>query len=135
MTETNRVDTEKKIEAEIKASLDDGYLPCARAFQIAKTVEVSRSQVGDTANTLKVRIADCQLGCFVVEKAIHNDLDSVQTTQPLAEAVTASLIDNHLPCAVNFELAKKHKVAPRKVADTANKLKIKISQCQLGCFP
>ncbi len=97
MTETNRVDTEKKIETEIKASLDDGYLACARAFQVAKKVEVNQRQVGDTANTLKVRIADCQLGCFVVEKAIHNDLDSLQITRPLAEAVTASLIEGHLP--------------------------------------
>ena len=46
-----------------------------------------------------------------------------------------SLVDGKLPCAVAFGIAKKLKVSPRQVGDTASKLNIKIKSCQLGCFP
>lgn len=54
----------KEIEAEITASLVDGKLPCAVAFQIAKKLGVAPKAVGDTANEIDVKIATCQLGCF-----------------------------------------------------------------------
>ena len=53
----------------------------------------------------------------------------------LEEELRASLVDGKLPCAVAFELARKFKVTPRQVGDTANRLEIKIVNCQLGCFP
>ncbi len=53
----------------------------------------------------------------------------------LAEEVNVSLVDGTLPCAVAFKIAKKLKVTPRQVGDTANRLNIRIVSCQLGCFP
>ena len=53
----------------------------------------------------------------------------------LEEELKASLIEGKLPCAVAFKIAKKLKVAPKEVGAAANELKIKISSCQLGCFP
>ncbi len=53
----------------------------------------------------------------------------------LEEEMRASLVNGKLPCAVAFRIAKKLKVSPRQVGDAANMLKIKISSCQLGCFP
>ena len=52
------------MEEEIKASLVNGKLPCAAAFQIAKKLSVAPKQVGDTANEINIKIASCQLGCF-----------------------------------------------------------------------
>ena len=46
-----------------------------------------------------------------------------------------SLVNGKLPCAVAFKIAKKLKVSPREVGDTANRINIKIMSCQLGCFP
>ncbi len=57
-------DIGRAVEDEMRASLVDGKLPCAVAFQIAKKLKVSPRQVGDTANRLKIKIASCQLGCF-----------------------------------------------------------------------
>jgi hypothetical protein len=57
-------DIEKALEDEMRASLVNGKLPCAVAFQIAKKLKVSPRQVGDAANRLKMKIASCQLGCF-----------------------------------------------------------------------
>ncbi|HUV52920.1 MAG TPA: hypothetical protein VMW64_07580 [Dehalococcoidia bacterium] len=53
----------------------------------------------------------------------------------LEDEIKASLVEGKLPCAVAFKIAKKIKVAPKEVGDAANRLKIKISSCQLGCFP
>ena len=53
----------------------------------------------------------------------------------LEEEMEASLVNGKLPCAQAFRIAKKFKVAPREVGDTANRLNIKIASCQLGCFP
>ena len=55
--------------------------------------------------------------------------------QALEEDLKASLIDGRLPCAVAFKLSGKYNVGTRTVGDLANKLNIKITKCQLGCFP
>ena len=49
--------------------------------------------------------------------------------------IKSSLVDDRLPCAVAFKIAKELKVSPRDVGDAANRLSVKISSCQLGCFP
>ena len=53
----------------------------------------------------------------------------------LEKELEASLVNGRLSCAVAFKIAKKLKVTPRQVGNTANKLNIKIINCQLGCFP
>jgi len=53
----------------------------------------------------------------------------------LEEEMRASLVNGKLPCAVAFRIARQFKIAPRDVGDAANRLKIKIASCQLGCFP
>ena len=52
----------------------------------------------------------------------------------LEEKVTSSLVDGRLSCAVAFKIAKELKVSPREVGETADKLRIRIAKCQLGCF-
>jgi len=53
----------------------------------------------------------------------------------MEEEIRVSLVNGRLPCAQAFRIAKKFKVAPKDVGDTANRLSIKICTCQLGCFP
>ena len=53
----------------------------------------------------------------------------------LEEKVVSSLVDNQLPCAAAFKVAKELKVSVREVGETADKLGIRIVNCQLGCFP
>jgi hypothetical protein len=53
----------------------------------------------------------------------------------LEEKVISSLVNNQLPCPVAFKIAKEFKVSLQEVGETADKLGIKISSCQLGCFP
>ncbi len=55
---------ENTIEQKIKASLVNGKLPCAVAFKIAKELKVPLREVGDAADRLRIKICNCQLGCF-----------------------------------------------------------------------
>lgn len=48
----------------IRASAEDGRIPCARAFGLARELKVPVGAVGRTADRIGIRIARCQLGCF-----------------------------------------------------------------------
>ncbi|MCX8126164.1 MAG: hypothetical protein N3E40_03355 [Dehalococcoidia bacterium] len=61
-----------------------------------------------------------------MEQAASKELDA---------EIRKSLVDGKLPCAVAFRIAGDLKVTPKQVGDACNRLKIKISKCQLGCFP
>ena len=53
----------------------------------------------------------------------------------IEEKIKSALVNDKLPCAGAFKIAKELKVSPREVGETANKLSVKICNCQLGCFP
>jgi len=53
----------------------------------------------------------------------------------IEEKVKSSLVDGKLPCAVALKIARELKVSPLEVGKIANKLSIKLCNCQLGCFP
>ncbi len=140
-TTTSRFQGNQSIEArnqilaeELEASLVNGKLPCAVAFKMTRKLNVTPIMVGDKANELKIRIVNCQMGCFDVEKATHNGLEDMEITTKLAEKVQASLINRELSCSEAFHIAEKLKVGRKQVGDTATKLNIKIVHCQLGCF-
>ena len=60
---------------------------------------------------------------------------SGDTERRLEEELKASLVNGRLPCAAAFGISHKLKVSPKEVGDMADRLNVKISSCQLGCFP
>jgi hypothetical protein len=54
----------KELEAAIRARVKDGKITCPEMFAIAEKFGLPRKQVGDAANGLKIKIHNCQLGCF-----------------------------------------------------------------------
>lgn len=124
-----------ELEEKITSSLVDGKLPCPIAFKIARESKASLGEVGETADDLGIRIVNCQLGFFQVEKTTRQNLNAMETKNTVVAGIEASLVDGRLSCPVALELARKLKASPREVGDTATKLKIGISGCQLGCFP
>ncbi len=54
----------KKIEELIKEKARDGKLPCAMCFKIAEDSGISKKEMGKILNEIKVKISQCQLGCF-----------------------------------------------------------------------
>ncbi len=56
-------------------------------------------------------------------------------TKELYGKIKASLVNGKLPCAGAFKIAKQLNVSTKEVGEVCNKLNLKISSCQLGCFP
>ncbi len=48
----------------VEEHLEEGRLPCARAWAIARRLHLERLTVGRAADALGIRISRCQLGCF-----------------------------------------------------------------------
>jgi hypothetical protein len=123
-----------ELETAVKASLKDGYLSCPVAWSIAKKLGVPRIAVGAATDKLGLRITDCQLGCFKVEKTPYDG----SVTKEVAAQLNARLADlaegNKIACASAHELVRELKVAPMAVAEAMNIKGMKIRDCQLGCF-
>jgi len=54
----------KELEGEIRSRAKDNRIDCAQMFAIAEKLRLPRKQVGDAATRLKIKISNCQLGCF-----------------------------------------------------------------------
>jgi len=52
------------LENKVKQGAENGRLPCAKAFKIARDEGVSPAEIGKIANKLNIKITNCQLGCF-----------------------------------------------------------------------
>ena len=53
-----------QVSEEILARLQEGRLPCAVAWGLAKRLGLSKLEVSGAAETMKIKINCCQLGCF-----------------------------------------------------------------------
>jgi len=54
----------KKLEGVILEKAKDGKLPCALCFRIAEEFGISKREMGKILNEMKIKISQCQLGCF-----------------------------------------------------------------------
>ncbi len=52
------------IKSKLTQLAPNGILPCAKALKLAFDEQVSPSVIGEQANLLKIKISNCQLGCF-----------------------------------------------------------------------
>jgi hypothetical protein len=122
------------LEDAVKTAAKDGYVACPTGWKLAKDGGVSRLDVGAMIDKLGVRVTDCQLGCFKVEKSAYTGT----TTEPLDEEVSRRVKalgeEGELTCSNVFALARELKVKPLSVANAANVQGYKLRQCQLGCF-
>lgn len=66
----------------------------------------------------------------------ENKMEEMEKKEEILQAVreAAEARGGKLPCAVAQELAWKLGVPMRAIGQAADELKIKIVQCQLGCF-
>jgi LAO/AO transport system kinase len=54
--------------------------------------------------------------------------------EKLGKRLSKAAKDNRIQCSSAFAIAKSLGIPPGEVGKAANKLNIKISKCQLGCF-
>lgn len=53
-----------KLEKVILKKAKAGKLPCAMCFKIAEDFGISKREMGKVLNEIKIKISQCQLGCF-----------------------------------------------------------------------
>jgi len=54
----------EKLEKVIKEKAIGGKLPCVMCFKIAEDFGISKNKMGKVLNEMKIKISQCQLGCF-----------------------------------------------------------------------
>ncbi len=52
------------LKTKITAAAPEGKIPCAAAFKLAEELGLSRAEMGELLNELRIKIIQCQLGCF-----------------------------------------------------------------------
>lgn len=57
-----------------------------------------------------------------------------EPVQEIFEAVRENARDGRLDCEEALSLARKFGVSPEQIGKACDRLKIRISRCQLGCF-
>ncbi len=55
---------EEEVKNRIRAAAPEGKIPCAAAFRLAEELGISRQDLGNLLNDLRIKIIQCQLGCF-----------------------------------------------------------------------
>ncbi len=56
--------SQEEIKARIKAAATEGRITCPTAMSLAKELGISRKEMGELLNELRIKITQCQLGCF-----------------------------------------------------------------------
>lgn len=125
---------DERIAAAVRGRAQEGTLRCAAAFRIAEDLGAAPLAVGQAADDIDVRLVRCQLGLFG-----HGERKSVvepaeEVTPELEQAIREGLILGRLPCAVAWAIAARFGMAKLHVANAAEKLGLRIGQCQLGAF-
>jgi len=60
---------------------------------------------------------------------LHPDLE-----KKLEEVIKSQLENGRLPCKTAFQIALQENVSRQRVGEVCNRIHIKFSRCQLGCF-
>ena len=118
----------------VKSSLKDGHLPCGTAFKIARDAGVPKIAVGEMTDRLGIRVSNCQIGCFKVDKIIHDGESGKEVDDNILARLEALRSADQLTCVNVHGLAQELKLTPMAVANVANARNMKVHQCQLGCF-
>jgi hypothetical protein len=125
---------DRLIEKEILTHGKNKEIPCAVAFEIARTLAVSPEAVGITADLMNFKLTKCQLGLFGYRprKKIVERPDRV--TEELKNAISDRLVQGRLSCRKAWDIASGLKMGKMKVSGACEAMDIKITGCQLGAF-
>ena len=125
---------DEKIATAIQKQAHEGKLPCAAAFRIAENIAVMPLDVGEAADALSIRLERCQLGLFGYGEEKRIVQPAAQVAPKLEQAIRDRIINGRLPCAEAWLIARSFGIPKVEVANAAEKLEVRIGQCQLGAF-
>lgn len=119
--------------------LQDGKLTCGQAFAIAKLQGIEPLTVGLAANEANIHVSRCQLGLFGYgpktegkHKIVHA-MDEVP--EHLAAHLRAEADEEGLTCEAIWRVADELGYSRLKASSAVEAMGLKVTRCQLGCFP
>jgi len=122
------------IAANIKERVVENKISCADAHAIAIKLKTAPDEVGAAIDLLEVRINRCQLGLFGYGKNKNIPVISEPVNPEIEFAVRSLVVNDRITCLDSWETAKRFGVSKAMISAVCEKLKIKISKCQLGAF-
>jgi hypothetical protein len=128
------VQLNETIAAKLKEKIAENSVTCAQAHTIAGELKVSPADVGAAIDLLEVRIVKCQLGLFGMGKEKSIPALSGKIDPGVEPVIDSSLVSGRLPCSIAWETAKKFNISRPMIAAVCEKMKVKVSPCQLGVF-
>ena len=125
---------DQKIAQALEKRTADGRITCADASDIADELGATMKEVGLAIDLMEIEISKCQLGLFGYspQKMVVKPAETVQAG--LEKAIRGALVDDRLPCASAWSIAKTSGIPKMAVSSACEALKIKVKPCQLGAF-
>ena len=138
---------DERIHKTILEHLEDGMLPCNRAFAIAHSLNVDPLSVGLVANEAGIRISRCQLGLFGYGPKAEGKHKIVHPMDQVPERLAARLRaeaesgpqaqagEKGITCAAIWRAADGLGYRRIEASSAVEAMGLKVTRCQLGCFP
>lgn len=124
----------EEIVAAIQERSREGALRCGNAFHIAAELNVTPLDVGRAADAIDIQLNRCQLGLFGYNGEERIVQPAEEIPAEVEQAIHEGLVLGRLPCAVAWAIARRFDLHKPEVANIAERLEIRIGQCQLGAF-
>jgi hypothetical protein len=130
---------DESLHQAMQSRLVDGRLPCNQAFAIAQILGLEPLHVGLAANEKGMRISRCQLGLFGYGPKAEGRHKVVEPMEDVPERLAARLRaeadEGGITCEAVWRAADGLGVRRIEASSACEALGIKVSRCQLGCFP
>jgi hypothetical protein len=125
----------QEIADRVNARIVDGKIPCAVACKIAEELGVEPREVGVTVDLLEIRVSRCQLGLYGYGAKGGRMVKPAEKVAPEVDAaIRESLMNGKLSCLRSWKIADQFGLSKMEISSACEKMKIKISSCQLGSF-
>ena len=130
---------DERLRQAVLGRLEEGHLTCHQAHALAKELGVDPLDVGRAADEAGVRVSHCLLGLFGYgSKAAgtHKTVRPMAQVPPSLEAaLRAEAGEQGLPCIAVWRVADRLGHSRLEVSNAVEGLGLRVSTCQLGCFP
>jgi len=128
----------KNIEEMIRIYPGRENLPCAVAHYIASSLGVPPKEVGNAADSLKIKLDQCQLGLFGYGRKGTSPYKitgrPVNVPDDVLERIRAAVQDGRVACKDLWDIASASKIPRAEIGNAADSLGVKVTPCQLGAF-
>ena len=132
-------DMDEQLRQAVLDRLEEGHLTCHQAHAIAKELGAEPIDVGRAADALDVRVSRCLLGLFGYgsKAAGTNKIVRPMARVPpaLEAALRAEADDEGIPCLAVWNIADRVGISRLEASNAVEGLGLRVSYCQLGCFP